>query len=28
MIASAARYVEEIPFPRYLGVDAFPSSAA
>jgi tRNA N6-adenosine threonylcarbamoyltransferase len=28
MIASAARYVEEIPFARYLGVDAYASSAA
>jgi N6-L-threonylcarbamoyladenine synthase len=28
MIASAARYVEEIPFARYLAVDAYASSAA
>jgi N6-L-threonylcarbamoyladenine synthase len=28
MIASAARFVEEIPFARYLGVDAYSSSAA
>jgi N6-L-threonylcarbamoyladenine synthase len=28
MIASAARYAEEIPFARYLGVDAYASSAA
>jgi tRNA N6-adenosine threonylcarbamoyltransferase len=28
MIASASRYVEEIPFARYLGVDAYASSAA
>jgi N6-L-threonylcarbamoyladenine synthase len=28
MIASAARYVEEIPYPRYLAVDAYASSAA
>jgi N6-L-threonylcarbamoyladenine synthase len=28
MIASAARYVEEIPFPRYLALDAYASSAA
>jgi N6-L-threonylcarbamoyladenine synthase len=28
MIASAARYVEEIPFARYLALDAYASSAA
>ena len=28
MIASAARYVEEIPFARYLGLDAYASTAA
>ena len=28
MIASASRYVEEIPFARYLGVDAYASTAA
>ena len=28
MIASAARYVEEIPFGRYLALDAYASSAA
>ena len=28
MIASAARFVEEIPYPRYLALDAYPSSAA
>src|SRR5207302_8365556 len=28
MIASAARYVEEIPFARYLALDAYVSSAA
>jgi N6-L-threonylcarbamoyladenine synthase len=28
MIASASRYVEEIPWPRYLGVDAYASTAA
>ncbi|HYZ18326.1 MAG TPA: tRNA (adenosine(37)-N6)-threonylcarbamoyltransferase complex transferase subunit TsaD [Gaiellaceae bacterium] len=28
MIASASRYVEEIPYPRYLAVDAYASSAA
>jgi N6-L-threonylcarbamoyladenine synthase len=28
MIASAARFVEEIPFARYLGLDAYASSAA
>ncbi len=28
MIASASRYVEEIPHPRYLAVDAYASSAA
>ena len=28
MIASAARYVQEIPFPRYLALDAYASSAA
>jgi tRNA N6-adenosine threonylcarbamoyltransferase len=28
MIASAARFVEEIPYPRYLAVDAYASSAA
>ena len=28
MIASAARYVEEIPFARYLGFDAYASTAA
>jgi N6-L-threonylcarbamoyladenine synthase len=28
MIASAARYSEEIPFPRYLAIDAYASSAA
>jgi len=28
MIASAARFVEEIPFARYLGLDAYASTAA
>jgi N6-L-threonylcarbamoyladenine synthase len=28
MIASASRYAEEIPYPRYLAVDAYASSAA
>ena len=28
MIASASRYVQEIPFARYLGVDAYASTAA
>jgi tRNA N6-adenosine threonylcarbamoyltransferase len=28
MIASAARYAEEIPYPRYLALDAYASSAA
>jgi N6-L-threonylcarbamoyladenine synthase len=28
MIASAGRYVEEIPFARYLGLDAYASTAA
>jgi tRNA N6-adenosine threonylcarbamoyltransferase len=28
MIASASRYVEEIPYPRYLALDAYASSAA
>ena len=28
MIASAARYVEEVPFARYLGLDAYASTAA
>ena len=28
MIASAARYVEEIPFARYLALDAYASTAA
>ena len=28
MVASAARFVEEIPFARYLGLDAYASSAA
>jgi N6-L-threonylcarbamoyladenine synthase len=28
MIASAARFVEEIPYPRYLALDAYASSAA
>jgi N6-L-threonylcarbamoyladenine synthase len=28
MIASAARFVEEIPYPRYLALEAYPSSAA
>jgi N6-L-threonylcarbamoyladenine synthase len=28
MIASASRYVEEIPYPSYLAVDAYASSAA
>jgi N6-L-threonylcarbamoyladenine synthase len=27
MIASAARYVEPVPYPRYLGLDAYASSA-
>jgi N6-L-threonylcarbamoyladenine synthase len=25
MIASAARYVEALPYPGYLGLDAYPS---
>jgi len=25
MIASAARYVDELPYPRYLGLDAYAS---
>ena len=28
MIASAARYIEEIPFARYLALDAYASTAA
>jgi hypothetical protein len=28
MIASAARYAEAIPSPRYLGLDAFASAAS
>jgi N6-L-threonylcarbamoyladenine synthase len=28
MIASASRYVQEIPFARYLAVDAYASTAA
>jgi N6-L-threonylcarbamoyladenine synthase len=27
MIASAARYVEPLPYPRYLGLDAYASAA-
>jgi N6-L-threonylcarbamoyladenine synthase len=27
MIASAARYVEAVPFPRYLALDAYASSS-
>jgi N6-L-threonylcarbamoyladenine synthase len=26
MIASAARHVEPLPFPRYLALDAYPTS--
>jgi hypothetical protein len=26
MIASAARFVEAIPYPRYLGIDAYASA--
>jgi N6-L-threonylcarbamoyladenine synthase len=27
MIASASRYVEPVPYPRYLGLDAYASAA-
>jgi tRNA N6-adenosine threonylcarbamoyltransferase len=27
MIASAARWVEPVPFPAYLGLDAYPTAA-
>jgi hypothetical protein len=27
MIASAARYLEPLPYPRYLGLDAYASAA-